>query len=339
MDDTLLRNKLFPLLKQATNHYRHFLYRGKDRKLHLPSTYSPEYGNAEDCNFNLALINWGCKTLLEITERLKIEDELIPVWKEILRDLTPYPVKEGEGLMIGHGVPYINSPRHYSHLLAAYPLYLINKENPEEYKLIDESLKYWQSKPAAHRGYSYTGGASIAAALGKGNDALDYLNKLFDNFGEMNFMSVNTLYRESGPVIETPLSGAQSIHDMLLQSWGGKLRVFPAVPDAWQDLAFQNMRTEGAFLVTASRKAGKTEFISIKSLVGEPCIVVTDITIPVFEGKRNFNVTQLQEGVYRIDLKKSEEVIIHSQETVSDFTIEAIKHSTGNCFGKKLKNK
>ena len=152
-------------------------------------------------------------------------------------------------------------------------------------------------------------------------------------------MSVNTLYRESGPVIETPLSGAQSIHDMLLQSWGGKLRVFPAVPDAWQDLAFQNMRTEGAFLVTASRKAGKTEFISIKSLVGEPCIVVTDITIPVFEGKRNFNVTQLQEGVYRIDLKKSEEVIIHSQETVSDFTIEAIKHSTGNCFGKKLKNK
>lgn len=339
MDDTLLRNKLFPLLKQATNHYRHFLYRGKDRKLHLPSTYSPEYGNAEDCNFNLALINWGCKTLLEITERLKIEDELIPVWKDILRDLTPYPVKEGEGLMIGHGVPYINSHRHYSHLLAAYPLYLINKENPEEYKLIDESLKYWQSKPAAHRGYSYTGGASIAAALGKGNDALDYLNKLFDNFGEMNFMSVNTLYRESGPVIETPLSGAQSIHDMLLQSWGGKLRVFPAVPDAWQDLAFQNMRTEGAFLVTASRKAGKTEFISIKSLVGEPCIVVTDITIPVFEGKRNFNVTQLQEGVYRIDLKKSEEVIIHSQETVSDFTIEAIKHSTGNCFGKKLKNK
>ena len=35
---------------------------------------------------------------------------------------------------------------------------------------------------------------------------------------------------ESGPVIETPLSGAQCIHDMLLQSWGGKIRVFPAVP-------------------------------------------------------------------------------------------------------------
>lgn len=67
---------------------------------------------------------------------------------------------------------------------------------------------------------------------GKGNDALAYLNKLFGRF-----LSVNTLYRESGPVIETPLSGAQSIHDMLLQSWGGKIRVFPAVPDAWQDVA------------------------------------------------------------------------------------------------------
>lgn len=30
------------------------------------------------------------------------------------------------------------------------------------------------------------------------------------------------MYKEAGPVIETPLSGAQCIHDMLLQSWGGK---------------------------------------------------------------------------------------------------------------------
>ncbi|MCE8491254.1 glycosyl hydrolase family 95 catalytic domain-containing protein [Bacteroides thetaiotaomicron] len=338
MDDTLLREKLFPLLKQATNHYRHFLRRGNDGKLHLPSTYSPEYGNAEDCNFNLALINWGCKTLLEIADRLQINDELIPVWKEILRDLTPYPIMPGQGLMIGRDVPYVHSHRHYSHLLAAYPLYLVNRDDPEEYKLIDESLKYWQSKSAAHRGYSYTGAASIAAALGKGNDALNYLNKLFEHFGEMNFMSVNTLYRESGPVIETPLSGAQSIHDMLLQSWGGKLRIFPAVPDEWKDLAFQNMRTEGAFLITASRKGGKTEFFSVKSLAGEPCIIVTDITVPVFTGKRNFNVTRLQEGVYQIDLKKSEEVIVYPQGVKPTFTIEAIKYFMGNSFGKKCKN-
>lgn len=97
--------------------------------------------------------------------------------------------------------------------------------------------------------------------MGKGNEALTYLDKLFTKF-----LSVNTLYRESGPVIETPLSAAQSIHDMLLQSWGGKLRIFPAVPDSWKDIAYKDFRAEGAFLITASRKNGKTEFITIKTL-------------------------------------------------------------------------
>lgn len=89
------------------------------------------------------------------------------------------------------------------------------------------------------------------------------------------------MYMESGPVIETPLSGAQCIHDMLLQSWGGKIRVFPAVPSQWKDVQFKDLRTEGAFLVSAVRKGGKTSFIRIKSLAGEPCILRTDMANPV----------------------------------------------------------
>lgn len=89
------------------------------------------------------------------------------------------------------------------------------------------------------------------------------------------------MYMESGPVIETPLSGAQCIHDMLLQSWGGKIRVFPAVPSQWKDVQFKDLRTEGAFLVSAVRKDRKTSFIRIKSLAGEPCILRTDMANPV----------------------------------------------------------
>ena len=88
---------------------------------------------------------------------------------------------------------------------------------------------------------------------------------------------------------------------MLLQSWGGKLRIFPAVPDSWKDIAYKDFRAEGAFLITASRKNGKTEFITIKSLAGEPCIVVTDISSPVFKGKRQFEATALSESMYKIE--------------------------------------
>lgn len=330
MDDELLQDKLFPILKQSINYYLHFTYKGTDGKIHLPKTYSPEYGSAEDCNFDLALLRWGCQTLLDITDRLKIDDPLVPAWKEVLENLTPYPTDPANGLMIGKEVPYGFSHRHYSHLLAAYPLYLINKENPEDYKLIDQSLRYWQSKPKALQGYSCTGASSIASALGNGNEALTYLNKLFTKF-----LSVNTLYYESGPVIETPLSAAQSIHDMLLQSWGGKLRIFPAVPDSWKDVAYKDFRAEGAFLVTASRKNGKTEFITIKSLAGEPCIVVTDVPSPVFKGNRKFNATVLSSGMYKIDLQKNEEVIIYSEGTEPDLTIRPVINKETNCFGKK----
>ena len=68
------------------------------------------------------------------------------------------------------------------------------------------------------------------------------------------------MYKESGPVIETPLSAAQSIHDMLLQSWGGKIRIFPAIPATWKDIAYSVCARKGHLKVSASRKQGKTQF-------------------------------------------------------------------------------
>lgn len=330
MDDDILRNKLFPLLKESINYYLHFLKKGEEGKLHLPATYSPEYDTAEDCNFDLALLRWGCQTLLESAQRLNIQDPLAETWEDVLHNLTPYPMDEN-GLLIGKDMPYAFSHRHYSHLLAIYPLYLINKEQPGDIETIEKSLVFWQSKPKALLGYSCTGASSISSAIGKGNDALSYLNKLFGKF-----LSPTTMYKESGPVIETPLSGAQSIHDMLLQSWGGKIRIFPAIPDAWKDIAYSGLRTEGAFKVSAGRKKGKTQFIHIKSLAGEPCIITTDITNPVFNGKRNFTVQSLENSTYQIDLKKGEEVFISPKGEEPEFVISPIPHTSHNHFGLKI---
>ena len=75
--------------------------------------------------------------------------------------------------------------------------------------------------------------------------------------------------------------------------------------------------------------------MTIKSLAGEPCIVVTDISSPVFKGKRQFAATALSESMYKIDLQKGEEVIIYSKGTQPDFTIRPVNNSRTNCFGKK----
>lgn len=41
MDESILRDTLFPLLRKAVNYYLHFLTPGADGKLHLPATFSP----------------------------------------------------------------------------------------------------------------------------------------------------------------------------------------------------------------------------------------------------------------------------------------------------------
>ncbi len=330
MDDGLLREKLYPILKGAVNYYLHFLRRESDGKLHLPITYSPEYGSAEDCNFDLALLRWGCQTLIQSAERLHIDDALLPKWKEVVSDLTPAPV-DSTGLMIGRNVPYAVSHRHFSHMLSVHPLHLLNGEQGADTEaLIEKSLATWLSKAEGHQGYTLTAASSISSYLGKGNDALHYLDGLFGRY-----LSTTTMYKEAGPVIETPLSGAQCMFDMMLQSWGGKIKVFPAMPDKWQDAAFYHLRTEGAFEVSAKREKGKTAFVSIKSLAGEPCVVVTDIVRPSFKGKASKDVIRLSEGVYRINLEKGEEVTIYAAGTSSVPVMAPVEHETVNHYGKK----
>ena len=176
MDDKRLREKLYPLLKRSINYYLHFLESGGDGKLHLPTTYSPEYGSGPDCNYDLALLRWGCQTLLQICDRLKIDDPLIPKWKTVLANLTDYPVDEN-GYMIARGVPFAKGHRHFSHLLMCYPLYLETIEKPGAKELAFKSVKHWLSLGSS-RGYSLTGASSISSAYGDGNAALKYLDGL-----------------------------------------------------------------------------------------------------------------------------------------------------------------
>lgn len=325
MDKSILKNTLFPALRRAINFYLPFLYEDGQGTLHLKRTYSPEYGSAEDCNYDVALLRWGCLTLLEAAKILLIDDELIPRWKQIAEKLTDYPQDEN-GMMIGKDVPFSRSHRHYSHLLMFYPLYLLNAEQEGSKELMEKSVEHWHSLPGNILGYTYTGASSLYAAFGEGDKALEKLNGLF-----AHTLRPNTMYMESGPVIETPLSGAQCIHDMLLQSWGGKIRVFPAVPSQWGDVQFENLRTEGAFLVSAVRKGGKTIAIRIESLAGELCVLRTDMVNPVVK-TGTATLTLQKEGEYLLDLKKGEAVIL-TAEGKNIPVVGPVEGEGGNYFG------
>ena len=307
MDLDMLRVKLFPILRRATNYYLHFLYSDANGCLHLPSTYSPEYGSSPDLNYDLALLRWSCNALIEAVDRLDLHDELVPKWKHVLENLVEYPADDRMGWLIGKDLALTSSHRHYSHMLQAYPLYLVNRgQGLQSVEVIEKTLAHWQSMPEKLQGYSFSGASSISSALGKGNDALRYLKELFDVF-----LTPNTMYQEDGPVIETPLSGAQSILDMLLQGWGGAVRPFPAMPKEWRQAVFADLSAEGGFLVSGQWTEHGTKWVTIFSRAGQPLLVETDIVEPelLIEGKP-VAAGKASGGFLDVDLRKGETALI-----------------------------
>jgi alpha-L-fucosidase 2 len=326
MDKDFLRTRCYPLLKRSINYYLHIITKEQDGKYHIPLGYSPEYpainkgkaGETKDANIDIALLKWGLQALMESSEILHTDAEERNHWKNILNNLTNFQTDEN-GFKIGDDMPYTVSHRHYSHLLMIYPLYLVNTEQGNNKELIERSLIHWVGNPKGLQGYSYTGASSISAAMGNGDQALDYLK------GLDKFLLPNGLYKESGPCFETPLSGAQAIQDMLLQSWGNKIRIFPAVPGEWKDIVFHKWLAEGAFEVSARLTKGKTDFIMIKSLAGSPCTFTTTIKNPTgFIGKSKVELKLVSKSTYNINLKRGQIVLVTAKGFSGSLIINAV---------------
>jgi len=73
--------------------------------------------------------------------------------------------------------------------------------------------------------------------------------------------------------IQAPGGVLYGLTEMLLQSHGGVIRVFPAVPARIRNCAFRGLRAEGAFEVSARRTEGRAEYVVVRSERGGECAV------------------------------------------------------------------
>jgi hypothetical protein len=123
------------------------------------------------------------------------------------------------------------------------------------------------------------------------------------------------------PCLESSLGMANIVQNMLIQSWSdpaedksGPIRIFPAMPSEWKNAEFRDLRTEGAFLVSAKRRDGITQWVRIKSLAGEPCQIRPGISGEVqVKSSRRIKLKQMSPGTYEIDMKKGEEVLLQNK--------------------------
>ncbi|TCJ19567.1 alpha-L-fucosidase [Flaviaesturariibacter flavus] len=329
--DHRIQASLYPVLTRAVNYYRNIVEKGPDGRYHLPYTYSPEYpkGITRDANYDLSVLRWGLRTLLDANRTLGYRDTLAGAWKDLLDNLTDYP-KDQYGFRIGRDAAFTLSHRHYSHLLMVYPIHDISWDRPGDRDLIRRSLEQWKRNDESWRGYSYTGSGSIHALMGEGDSTWKLLNEMMKG---RFAIQPNTMYLEAGPVIETPLSAVTTLNEMLLQSHNGIIRIFPALPAAWSDVSFDKLLARGAFEVSAVRQGGVTRFVRIRSLAGGPCLLRTGFAGPVkMIGPGTVKLQPRADGLLSVSLKKGQEVILYSGQRPASLLARGVNGDDRNNY-------
>ena len=331
MDDDMLRDTIYPIMKRAANYQIHRL-EVRDGKYHAPKSHSPEYGDAPDANYELAMLRWVCHAIISAGTRLHVEGSELLKYRDILARLTDYPVDE-RGYMVGTDMSFDRPHRHWCHLQMMHPLQLVTGKTPEERELMIRSMKNFDevNRDSGAAAFTFNGLSAMWALLGDGDRALHELHR----FMKWPNLCPNSMYQEGGnPCFESPVYAAHNVHELLLQCYDefpesgrmqATIRVFPAVPKLWPDAVFHDLRTSGAFLVSAVRKDGFTKWVSIKSFAGEPCRIKPNIRGQLrTSGNRKFTLDDLGNGVYSLDIRKDEEVILYSDHTSPDLNISPL---------------
>ncbi|MBR8535851.1 glycoside hydrolase N-terminal domain-containing protein [Carboxylicivirga sediminis] len=124
-----------------------------------------------------------------------------------------------------------------------------------------------------------------------------------------------------------------TINEMLLQSNGGKIRVFPAVPEGWNP-AFK-LRARGAFIVSSEMKEGVVKTVHIESLKGSTCKLVNPWPgqrVDVLNGNDEsvVKVKQEKDGVIVFDTKALGKYIIVMKGTKPSMTNTVFKSIQNN---------
>jgi alpha-L-fucosidase 2 len=287
-DRRFLKERAYPWLKEVAIYLDDMSVK-EDGQRKLKISSSPEiFDNKrkawfeETTNFDLSLIRWTYEKSAELANELGLTEEAIK-WRQILAEWPELSVDETLGLNFAPGFPCNVSHRHFSHLLGIHPLGIIDFSDGEEsIKTINNSLTNLAKQGSDFWvGYSFSWQANLYARAFNGEKAAEALRIFAECFCLKNSFHVNGDQCKAGHskfhyrpfTLEGNFAFASAIQEMLIQSHTGVVKLFPAIPDTWQDVSFEHLRTYGAFLVSANMKDGDVDQLTIKSDKGGKLIL------------------------------------------------------------------
>lgn len=278
-DKVFLKERAYPFLKDVATFLENISSINADGKRVLEFSSSPEINDNSIkawfptmTNYDLSLMRFLFKTSAELARELSLPQEASH-WTKLWQQLPALDTDEKGALTFAKGHPYRQSHRHFSHAMSIYPLELINWTDGESAKKImtatldalDEMGPDWWT------GYSYTWLANMKARVRDGEGAVEALKTFAQCFCSPNTFHLNGDQTKTGKskftyrpfTLEGNFAFASAIHEMLLQSNTGTIYIFPALPKAWKDVSFHQLRAMGGFLISAEKKEGKVRIVKV----------------------------------------------------------------------------
>ena len=236
-------------------------------------------------------------------------------WKQILSEWPELAIDDETGLMFAPEFPYNESHRHFSHPMSFHPLGLLDySKGDADRTIINNTLRNLEEQGTDYwTGYSFSWLGNLYARAFEGEKAVKALTTFAECFCLRNTFHANGDQCKAGHskftyrpfTLEGNFAFASAIQEMLIQSHTGVVRLFPAIPENWEDAAFENLRTYGAFLLSADMKNGNVEQVIIHSEKGGEVLLEN----PFGEKSIKADVDcSLENNIIRIKMEEGESV-------------------------------
>jgi alpha-L-fucosidase 2 len=329
-DENFLKEKAYPWCSGVGECMLGLLKRDEKGILRLPLSSSPEIFDDSpkawlqpNSNYDLMCLKMLFLSLSEMATSAGNDSE-IKKWSDAAAALGDFLTKSDGTLLIDAVNELPSSHRHLSNIMGLYPFNLITKEGGEkEQQIIKASLKNWDSKGTGEWcGYSFSWMSCMQARVGNAEEAVRNLDIFVKAFVLRNGFHVNGDQTKSGYsnftyrpfTLEGNFLASQAVQEMLLQSWSatpgkintGIIRLFPATPKKWADASFTDLRAEGGYKVSASRKNNKTTWFRIVANKTGTVRIMDN-----FQGEKpKWNSANVQKNgdVYEVNLTKGQKL-------------------------------
>lgn len=282
-DKEYARKHLYPYIRQVADFWEDYLVKEKGRYVVLKdAAHEIPYYRCEDFKYwthknqieaknnivSLALVRMVMQCALDMSEELGIDTEKRAVWQDILENISEFPIfiKRGKRCFryTEKGMRWRND--NTVGLQHIFPISQIGLGSDKKLLKIAKNSYFINDRRLDDNGSnSYL---PAGARIGVNPDFL--IDGIKMNIEQ--FALPNMLFKHHGGGIEHLTTVPATINEMLMQSYEGVIRLFPC----WNkkdNASFENLRADGAFLVSSELKNGKIISLKIKSLAGRKCVV------------------------------------------------------------------